>query len=539
MTPDDIARQTLKVLAQGKITPDEADAYLQHKCSITLAQAQAIQEPLPKLGRKMSNKTIAVFLMLALIVSAGGIFISDPVSFGMLVFESDSASNSITTNTLIDSIRVSGTLIGEGSATIQFQTMNGSLLVATVTSDDGTPRTDKASYTPGEQATIQHIVESSTLYLDDGTESVTVDNPFNVPAAEGSYTVIVVQNDSGELSTTRIPVIVSMTPIDRTTIFTDVCEETCAMEPASGIVIVTNTTPINLTRVEVTTPTANNAPTITTPIEAIITTNTTNIDLTTHFTDADGDELLYSTGGSSIATLTINESTLTIEPISSGTETITVYASDLHELVPTEFTLTVEMPIIIPITESNTTNTTEETPPDTTDPTNNTDPSLNDTTSTPIVTPLPDTTPGIPTIFDCDNPDPNARPIECLQQDTQYSQSQDIYWEDSDRTAVAKFNELGNLLITGDVIQQSPTGQGTFAIGNFDRDANLIPAIWVDAQGNLRLRGTLHEEQSNIVPPPGSYSIVTRNGIYLMYADKTTGDMWLRGNVIPYRKEIR
>jgi hypothetical protein len=145
------------------------------------------------------------------------------------------------------------------------------------------------------------------------------------------------------------------------------------------------------------------------------------------------------------------------------------------------------------------------------------------------------------TALDCSNPDLNLRPLECLQQNaSRYFNDTDKYWENLDRMQVAKFNAVGNMLIAGDIIEHSggAPAPGDFALGYNDADGNFVATIWVDGQGNLHLKGALHEEQFQLNPQPGSYSLITRRSIYIMYADTATGDLYLRGNLVPYRRSF-
>src|SRR5206468_407516 len=105
-------------------------------------------------------------------------------------------------------------------------------------------------------------------------------------------------------------------------------------------------------------------------------------------------ELLYSAGGNEFVNATVEGNILTLTPIADGSGVVTVYASDLKELVPATFHVTVTLngtPIIV----ANETNVTlNETV------TNETE---NTTQSNVTLTSL-----------DCSNSNPNLRPVECL-----------------------------------------------------------------------------------------------------------------------------
>jgi hypothetical protein len=212
-------------------------------------------------------------------------------------------------------------------------------------------------------------------------------------------------------------------------------------------------------------------------------------------------------------------------PITNGNSTITVYASDLHDLTPATISVTVDGTTPTGTAANTTTiENASNTMTDTAPP--------SDLTASPL---LPNDT--LPTL-DCTNPNPNLRPADCLLQNaTAFFPEQDITWENLDRKTVARFTVIGNLVLNGTVVEHS-TGDPAprdFRVGYADQDGNTITTLWIDEHGNLHLRGTLQEETTNLQPPPGSYAVMTRRSIYLAYADTTTGDLWVRGNVIPYR----
>ena len=78
-------------------------------------------------------------------------------------------------------------------------------------------------------------------------------------------------------------------------------------------------------------------------------TTITEIDLSTHFTDVDGDTLTFSVTNpdDSKATATISSSTLTITPLLDGAITLTITASDSVENIQQEYSITVELQITV------------------------------------------------------------------------------------------------------------------------------------------------------------------------------------------------
>jgi hypothetical protein len=129
--------------------------------------------------------------------------------------------------------------------------------------------------------------------------------------------------------------------------------------------------------------------------------------------------------------------------------------------------------------------------------------------------------------------------VFCLYQNTsKYFTDQDIILRNLDRQPVAQFTPIGNLLIGGTIIENSTAQPGSrdFRIGYVTRDGVSQTTIWIDNNnGDLHLRGTLNEANTNLNPPRGSYSVSNSRGVYLAYADQDQGDLYIRGNVIPGR----
>jgi hypothetical protein len=139
----------------------------------------------------------------------------------------------------------------------------------------------------------------------------------------------------------------------------------------------------------------------------------------------------------------------------------------------------------------------------------------------------------------CDDADYNRRPSYCLL-NTSRMLDEDLIWEDLDRRPVARITSLGNLVLTGRVIENDVTGAPQareFTIGYTDSDFNYVPTIWI-SNGDLHLRGSLYEERKDLSPGSGSYIANNRHGINLLYANRESGDLYLRGNVIMYRKSV-
>jgi hypothetical protein len=582
-TPEEVRN----ALALGKITAREAEYYLEKECGMSISaqdDSSTIENARP--GEKEitpphttpsaitqttptnnSYKTYTILLLIALIVIAGLFIVRFEGGTAGLVtlninsfFGGENATNNtyaITEN--VTGLNVSGTLYGEGDASIWFDTPGGRLLIGTVTSDDGTPRTDKAGYATGENVSIEHAPLDATYYLDDGAQTIAVTLPFPAPAASG--TLLIVANESGSLSTYRLPIIIGTA--ERATTFENLCADTCSINATTGIITaeVSDGARLLITGVALDAVHTNRPPQQAVPLPTLTVNQSASIDLSPYFMDPDGDALLYSTGSSDLVNASVTGSELTLTALTDGNGTMTIYVSDLKELVtaPLDIVSIGATPIIVENASVNTTGnvtmsnvtaneTTNVTPVEnvTTPIENITTPFENVTTPTENITiPTNETNVTAPNTtlvaLDCSDPNPNNRPLECVQNSsTNYFPDQEIYWYDTGRTAVARFSPIGNLIITGDVIPDSTgTAQaGMFSIGYADDNGNIVPTVWIDNDGNLQLRGMLHEENEQIIPAPNSYSFNNRKGITLAYANLATGDLYIRGNVIPFRRSI-
>ncbi len=540
--------RVLEAVHAGTISEHEADAYLRTQHHITLTTAKEMADP-HVARHKNFTRVLATGSALVLLLIIAAIFTStgfNPTGFATVAIDGETASD--TTYPLsepVTSLRVSGTLTGEGEAIFSLDTGTQILRIGRVTSDDGTPRTERASYQPGDSVEIAHLPAGASVYLDDGTTSSIVEVPFAAPSS--SAEILIVSGSGTEIQSVRIPLIIGDVP--RTTAFSGLCAETCVM-PATGGNLIVEIIGDATVRVEATgtSPAPNRAPEIATPFTAHTITETTRIDLGTGFTDADNDDLLYSVGITDLVDARIEGSTLILTPLRSGSIDLQVYASDLRAI--TESSIPLNVVATIPAeNETETRNDTlpidgipVEQPPvidNTTEPENATEPVVNDTIDIPTP-PAPEM--NLNGTLDCSAADPNQRPVECLLADAEeYFPDEEVFLENLDREKVAKLNMVGNLLITGDIIPNSGGSPGSrdFVIGSIDRDGNVIAAAWVEtSSGDLHLRGQLIEAEIGLVPPSGAYSIISKRSIYLAYVDLGTGDMHLRGNVIPYRRSL-
>ncbi len=521
--------KVLEGLDAGRITAKEADAYLRAACGTTLDSVRPVSQTTGQVsppGRPSHPFMLALIIMVVVGVT-GFVYYGDVTGFIVLDIPQENVTNRTYSIPPVLGLNITGVLYGDGTATIWLDTPAGTHLVGTIDSEDGLPRTDKAGYGQGELVSIINAPENASYYFDDGT-STAVDIPF--PAASGD--LLIVTPDA----TYRLPIIIGAAT--RATAFTELCVETCEMEETAGTLRIETTGEsfLELTTVQGTRPNSPPQGTLG-PLEVI---GETTINLDDHFTDVDGDDLYYDVGTSNLVTASIDGSILTLTPIQAGSGYLIVYASDLVELVPVTIAINVTLPVSSDV-------------PDSTATFNDTAPVTNSTLNTTTLTENPETT-AVPIpvnsssnttlniTLECSGGNPNTLSEECLlmSPDT-YFPEQDIFWENSARQRVARFTVIGNLLLTGDIIEQSTARPAAddFSLGYVDDDYDTIPTIWIDGKtGDLHLRGRLVEESANLSPPQGSYTVTTRRKVHLAYADLAAGDLHLRGNAIPYRRSI-
>lgn len=505
MDPDRVVR----AWKDGRITRNEADAYLRRVHGTTFRAA-----------KPSHVHAYAVLLAMAFVIVAASFLGSDGLA-GLAVF--DPAEDTLENLT---SLSVSGAMRGEGSASFILVANGTNYTVAAILSDNGEPRTARASYRPGENVTLQNIRGNATYYLDDGNSTIPVSVPFDAPAI-GAYEILIVMNDSGRLSTARTDLTVSNETVQRTTVFENVCEQTCTLPGVSGTLIVrADNVTVNHT-VSYTTAGSNLEPVLIMPFENVSLQGTTTIDLGVHFEDPEGEQIFFDVSGTDVVNATVEDTLLKLSPLREGSERVIVYASDLEHLVQESFTVTVSdntTSVDDTVRDTTADNTTVENAPTAGNRTNATANRAGGTTS-----------------LGCEHPNPNRRPVECLQNQTDVFRTADVFWENPSRRKMAKINPLGNLLIRGEVIERtnvSPESED-LAFGPLDRLGRQQPLVWIDSDtGDLHVAGELHEEQLQLNPPSGSYGVKSRSSLYLLYVDYGTGDLYLRGNVIPLRGSV-
>ena len=261
------------------------------------------------------------------------------------------------------------------------------------------------------------------------------------------------------------------------------------------------------------------------------------IKLDDYFTDPDDTTLYYDlTAPAEIQTSFIDDE-LSISSDTTGTYTALVYASDRTELVASNtFQITVTEGITnnTDINITNNSNNTDE---------NNTGGigDKNNTKGNESNNTIPTTGPTTPTTLDCENPNPNLRPVECIEgHEGEYFKNRAIYLQNYDRGIVARITTFGNFMIKGMLIENNTgyPGQNDFRVSYFVNDGETeMPTAWIDSEtGDLHLRGKVYEEQFNLVPEGGdNFIIQNRKNTNLGYFERMTGNLYLRGNLVEQR----
>jgi hypothetical protein len=534
-------------LHTGMITQEERDALLSHYYGTgteqyVLSQLDSQIEKLRGDQDPPDHRTPALIIGFMLFMTAmfATLFLSTGGITGAVVFEENTTLPMITETTVMElnlanvtTVLVSGTATGIGNAIITLETGGESHTLyeyrrgSAETTHAGMERT---WYTEGEDVTYSTTADSTYLMTEQAT---LLDNTTITGLAAGKYTLKFLVNDTEIVLEETIGFIVA-SPGSLPDETFDSCGEACNTfldGPAILRITIEDDATLQDAKMSLRMKT-NSPPRLAKTIPDASGEDSVTMDMSAYFTDEDGDALFYDSTRHDGMTESWNGSILNVSgPV--GTYTYIVYASDLADLTPSNI-------FSVTITTTEITEPVENTPEPSDEMSGNgTQIPINETNTTPEIpaTSAPETN-GTDTL-DCSAPNPNDRPLDCLNINATRFFEEDIFLEDIDRQQVARITPIGNLLITGRVYKQSTAvpGQRDFNIGHSE-DFQQITTIWIDSGGNLHLRGTLHEENANIVPPSGSYAVINRRGVYMAYANPQTGDLYLRGNVIPFRESI-
>lgn len=560
-----------QALRTGKITQAEHDFFLQKELGITRrsSAAETRHEVHTAYAKRKSHyehrkdvaiKALTTFLGIALVLGVFWLLFGEGGLTGFVTFTPVSERTTPVTIILTESgtipletanttaFKVTGTLT-DGEADLLLVVGSERYVVAQL---DATPprykvTTEKESYARDEAVTI--IVTPAaphTLWLlDEKGKKSAIQSPY-LATTPGSYTIEALINDSGEIGRATVnftvrhdkdptkDVVRSTSVI---TAFTESCDETCDFGPTNGqpIALEVALTPgatLTITSITTTTPRENKAPVQMAELPAITLAvgETARVNLRNYFSDPDGDELTFDFMDVPGIEMSVADDKLILRGSEVGSQQSVVYASDLYELVQSNwYTITVTDAAATP--ENGTVQGNDET----TTGRNETKPSPGtESTTTNETKNQTGNETGIPESL-CGHPDPNKRPPDCLLQDAaKYFQPQQLYLTNAARTPVGRLTPVGNLILTGDVVQYAafiPT-PGDYTIGYEDEYGNFVATVWFDSSsGNLYLKGALHEESIE-TPGVSSYLLRNKRGVILAWADQESGDLYLRGNII-------
>lgn len=334
------------------------------------------------------------------------------------------------------------------------------------------------------------------------------------------------------------------------------------------------------------------------PVQTEILPNITNsqeisFNLDEYFKDPQGQTLFYDLSNPENLDITINATTLTINPTKSGT--FQIYASNgdttitsneisimletqnetnitLNETINNTIDLNETTNITINETETNTTINDTNTTVDDTNTTNNTseeetqteptqptteEPTQTTNETTEINTTTQPTTENQTTnettntstetqttepVDPCANENPNLVPFECIAQDPQqYIDSSSINVEDNNNNVVARLNQVGNLILEGALIENSnqQPEQEDFVVVHVGDFFEETPVAFIDSDtGDMHITGELFEEDFFLQPTSGAYVFQNVRNVNLAYIDVNTGDLHLKSNIIERRTNV-
>ena len=501
--------------------------------------------------RPILRTTLFGIIIIWLIVI--GFIVSNRTPSGLVTYELSESGLANATNFSVPlddmtSLRATGTLLGEGSALLELEHEGSRPVVTNLSSGNNyIIRTDQQAYHPNDEVvfSVSPAAEAVTYYVYFENQTFPIGGERYIPLAPGTYQVdaiitagtVVTASIAFEVIPAETPIPDALRrPLPRETVFVDACLETCELNltgDGTVLVVTSGGAVLDLSRITMTerenTPPAQVAPFL----DLTLTTGAVTLDLVSYFADPDGDKLSYEINNMIGVEEEVRGQLLTLSGTTPGVYTTFIYASDGKSLVESN-----AFRVIVP----------EPTAPE-----NGTSPPVieNQTNVTAAVVPAEQllvngtnetvvTAPAIvPVVADCSNTDPNARPLECL--DESYFQDQTILFTSDDLAPLARLTPIGNLLLKGDTVEGSAASPavGDYMIGYEDGVGVRHTTIWFAVSGDLHLRGRLYEENANLVPPDGSSVLRNKRGVVLAWADVTAGDLYVRGNVLPYHKSFR
>ncbi len=574
----DVKAKAEAALKAGKITKTEYEYFVGKELGssaqiLDATTAYAITETHDEHKRKTAAKVVATIVLLGILFVSLWAFTQTGGFTGFVTYDATRDVTTPVSITLTESstipldvtgttkVAITGTL-ADGTADVwlvkgeeRFLVYHGS--AATPAISLWTPFT---SYARDEAlgAVVTPESASYTLWLTDEKGEKTLIDEHYATSKAGDYTLDALVNDSGTIEKVSVSFTVrnDNEPADdvareqNTRVpFTEACGEACSITdtgdaPLALDIELTEGATLTIARITTTTGRENTPPEQIAAIPDVEMREgeSTTIDLAPYFIDADEDELIYDFMNAPGLTMSVTGSSLTITANSPGVKKTRLYVTDGFSLIESsEFNVRVT-PATIPDeneTGTNGTGTGTNTSMNDTGTGTGTNTTVNASVGNLSVNGTEQST--VPQGL-CSHPDPNKRPIECLQEDpASYFQAQALYVTDANRVPIARLTPIGNLLIRGDVVENAAFAANTdhYTIGYMDAYGNYVVTIWFDsATGNVYLKGRLYEENENNVPAPGAFALRNKRGITLAWADKTQGDLYVRGNVITNRDSI-
>ena len=457
-------------------------------------------------------------------------------------------------------LSISGQIEGPG-AIVRLKAKDREYLVADIKGSGSaqtyTLTTNKRQYTPGEQVRINltPAPESVSLYVQHGDGNSLINSYSYTPNETGEYSIIAVVTTANDILRLSVNMTISNAsgqdgPGDVATAtesgasgtFTGLCDESCLLqEEEAGPILVVELqegTVLRLTELIVL-ESEEDLP----PIQrktfgdvSLKTGESINLVLNDYFTDPDGTRLSYDISQLAGVSTDIANDDLTITGNVAGEYTAHVYASDgLNLLTGNDFRITVGDGVTTGVNGTGNSLPPAQNQSQNTNGTAANESGANETPPSEVIS---------GEFGNCDDPNPNRRPLSCIEgSESEYFTPRQILLEDRDRLPVGRVTTFGNLIITGVLVegaQGSPSGSD-FRISYLSNDLETeITTAWIDSSsGNLYLKGSIHEEQLDLVPPSvEAFLMQNQKGTTLGYFDRRSGDLYLRGNLITEKPEV-
>jgi hypothetical protein len=426
--------------------------------------------------------------------------------------------------------------------------------------------TDKEAYSLEEEVTISipRDISNSTLYYDTNNDTNIITDMSFITNQIGVHKIILLGEKEGEVIREEKEIIVYNNTNEATEItlpikdFNEVCKETCNLSLLSNPKIIIQTDELsslileeiivvqrvnnqtNNETIEETNQTTENQTTDETienknPIQEktiqdidLIIGEEKTLNLSEHFSDPEGQKLLYEINELSNVQTEIVSEEISIKALKQGTEIAYIYVSDGENLILSDtFKIQIkkEEEII-----NQTVNISEEIEVNDTNRTvrNSTIIETNQTQNNTNYT------------YSCNDPDVNKRPSTCFTGiEEKAFEDLSVELKDLNQKRVGLFTRYGNLVIRGILYENSQITpkQKDFTTGykvTEDFEERIIYTSNLETEsGNLYLKGQLFQNQETLQPEQYNTLIIRNShGLILGYFNEITGDLYLRGNIV-------